>query len=265
MLTTSGYRKVLLKHNNGLKRVYQYQIQLDDISINMCCTSDHKIKTTQGWIQISELQSGTGIFLNRDFLKKHTGYIPERDISQEQEKECTLQYGNTFTVKYLKHILFTTRTKIRGIIELIISKSKSALIIASYTVNYALKGIKIGLINFTLPALPLPCNGINQTRVNNGIVSMLLNNGKIKNTKHLYVRSVGWSTRQNTAENQNTVIQIVKRLHCEEKGLQQVYDLTVDQEHEYFANGILVHNCIDAARYFFQENATIKTPQQWHA
>ena len=29
----------------------------------------------------------------------------------------------------------------------------------------------------------------------------------------------------------------------------QVYDLTVEEQHEFFANGILVHNCIDSARY----------------
>lgn len=29
----------------------------------------------------------------------------------------------------------------------------------------------------------------------------------------------------------------------------KVYDLTVDGEHEFFANGILVHNCMDALRY----------------
>jgi hypothetical protein len=29
----------------------------------------------------------------------------------------------------------------------------------------------------------------------------------------------------------------------------KVYDLTVEGEHEFFAGGILVHNCIDAARY----------------
>lgn len=29
----------------------------------------------------------------------------------------------------------------------------------------------------------------------------------------------------------------------------QVYDLSVEEQHEFFANGILVHNCIDATRY----------------
>jgi len=28
-----------------------------------------------------------------------------------------------------------------------------------------------------------------------------------------------------------------------------VYDLSVEGAHEFFVNGILVHNCIDAARY----------------
>ena len=28
-----------------------------------------------------------------------------------------------------------------------------------------------------------------------------------------------------------------------------VYDLTVEDAHEFFANGVLVHNCIDATRY----------------
>ena len=29
----------------------------------------------------------------------------------------------------------------------------------------------------------------------------------------------------------------------------QTYDLTVEGEPEFFANGLLVHNCIDALRY----------------
>lgn len=30
---------------------------------------------------------------------------------------------------------------------------------------------------------------------------------------------------------------------------EEVYDLTVEENHEYFANGVLVHNCIDSLRY----------------
>jgi intein/homing endonuclease len=31
----------------------------------------------------------------------------------------------------------------------------------------------------------------------------------------------------------------------------EVYDLTVEEQHEFFANGVLVHNCIDALRYAY--------------
>lgn len=30
---------------------------------------------------------------------------------------------------------------------------------------------------------------------------------------------------------------------------ERVYDLTIDGQHEFFASGILVHNCIDGLRY----------------
>lgn len=39
------------------------------------------------------------------------------------------------------------------------------------------------------------------------------------------------------------------QLFVEEGTTEQVYDLTVEGSHEYFANGVLVHNCMDLARY----------------
>ena len=45
-----------------------------------------------------------------------------------------------------------------------------------------------------------------------------------------------------------------------------VYNLTVDQEHEYFADGYLVHNCMDSLRYvvytqFFTKNSNKMTEE----
>lgn len=34
--------------------------------------------------------------------------------------------------------------------------------------------------------------------------------------------------------------------------LPEVWDLTVEDDHEFFANEILVHNCLDATRYALQ-------------
>jgi phage terminase large subunit len=40
-------------------------------------------------------------------------------------------------------------------------------------------------------------------------------------------------------------VQIVSSTRVAEK----VYDLTIEDQHEFFANGVLVHNCLDSARY----------------
>jgi hypothetical protein len=45
---------------------------------------------------------------------------------------------------------------------------------------------------------------------------------------------------------QDSVIITAKLNRVEELenlGLQQVYDLTIEDQHEYFANNLLVHNC----------------------
>ena len=44
---------------------------------------------------------------------------------------------------------------------------------------------------------------------------------------------------------EQTIVKIVQH----EQSEQEVYDLTIEDCHEYFANGILVHNCLDAAEY----------------
>jgi len=38
-------------------------------------------------------------------------------------------------------------------------------------------------------------------------------------------------------------------LKIQDAGISDVYDLTIDGDHEFFVNGVLVHNCIDAIRY----------------
>ncbi len=45
----------------------------------------------------------------------------------------------------------------------------------------------------------------------------------------------------------------IKSIFAEDAGREQVYDLEVSGQHEYFANGLLVHNCIDAIRYVILE------------
>ena len=50
---------------------------------------------------------------------------------------------------------------------------------------------------------------------------------------------------------QNHVLLKIDQIKKSDYKYSNVYDLEVDECHEYFANGILAHNCIDATRYAF--------------
>lgn len=42
----------------------------------------------------------------------------------------------------------------------------------------------------------------------------------------------------------------LKEIEIVREDIYRVYDIEVDKVHEYFANGVLVHNCVDSARYY---------------
>lgn len=63
------------------------------------------------------------------------------------------------------------------------------------------------------------------------------------------------NTRKKSSVQDNAHMTIVKESKIEsveivKRGFEHVYDLQIAKEHEFIANGILVHNCIDAARYW---------------
>lgn len=99
--------------------------------------------------------------------------------------------------------------------------------------------------------LKLQKSGTNQSKEGSGIVSMVKNVGRAENIGLANVNNVGKNTPQGTEEFQSSVTKTAKLRHFEqgESWIEEVYDLTVEDAHEYFANGVLVHNCMDAVRY----------------
>lgn len=57
------------------------------------------------------------------------------------------------------------------------------------------------------------------------------------------------SQKTNTVKPKLAVKYAVKSLDVKKENIEKVYDIEVEGMHEYFANGILVHNCIDGVRY----------------
>jgi intein/homing endonuclease len=98
-------------------------------------------------------------------------------------------------------------------------------------------------------------NGTLQKKAKNGIESKRRNLTLKENLKSWFANFAAMNIKQSTSAYQNSVITIAKLQHLEkeEKNKSEVYDLMIEECHEYFANGILVHNCIDPTRYFFAE------------
>ena len=252
ILTSEGFKKVLKTFNNGLKQTNKYLIQLDTFNISLQCTPDHKIKTTQGWIKISELQSGMMVYLNSHLMVKHINYIRVKSIFQEVVKECTSLFGNFMKGKYQIIIRFITKMKTLGITILKILKLKKNPNINQTMQKKDLITIQNGWKNFGKKELKRPNNGIIQKMVNNGIENNKKKIGIKENLRSIFVKNAVKNLNRNVFKNQNIVIKTVGLVHCEVAENKMVYDLMIEDCHEYYANGILVHNCIDPLRYVVQ-------------
>lgn len=61
--------------------------------------------------------------------------------------------------------------------------------------------------------------------------------------------AVSNSSKTSMTEKSHVVVGVVTSIQSESSGKQPVFDLMVDEQHEYFAGGLLVHNCLDPTRY----------------
>jgi hypothetical protein len=292
VLTSNGYNKVLSTWNNGLKQTYNYLIELDTFILSLQCTPNHLIKTTQGWIKISELKSGQTVILCSDLMAKNTIYMQMKNIFQKAINECMLLFGNIIMVKFLKLIQYIIRIKTRGITELKILNLLSEKNTCQLTSKKDLKTIKNGLKNFIKKGLPWQPNTTNQKKGENrqkkylkNIIHLLKLNQHAKNAdKHIKLGDLmGQKEQRNFAQKnalqktdenlglitskecvlfaeqhtsltniqkQGHVVNcVVRKLQIARNEVKTVYDLTVENEHEYFANGLLVHNCLDGWGY----------------
>lgn len=248
VLTSSGqYERVLKVWDNGIKQVSKYLIQFDTFSLSLTCTDNHLIKTSQGWKQISELKSGMTVYLSKSSMEKSLGSFQENDIFQEEQPECTQKSGSFTTVQYQKDSMYITKTKIRGITQLKILNVLRRSNIYLNTAKNVLAKIRNGLKIFKRKGLPLLLNGIEAKKEGNGIQNMEKRFGKSENQLLSNVKCAKRNTKQSFQVGQSFVIKTVKLKPLEQE--EKVYDLTIEEEHEYFANGILVHNCMDGMRY----------------
>jgi hypothetical protein len=248
VLTSGGYRECLRVFNNGVKEINDYFLTFDDNIIHLTCTKDHKIKTTQGWVAIAELKEGMTIYRGNYSKGLSSTDTMAKSITARGAEDCMLSYGNTTTVKDRKGITSTTKTTIGRITTLVTWSVSKVGSICRCTCNELTK--MFSLREWNMRGC-LQTSGTAQMKVGNGTSSKQYKDGLTDRTRNLNVQSAVSSTRQGTQVSVNSAITTAKLKHFEigESRKEQVYDLMINDVHEYVANGIVVHNCIDPLRY----------------
>jgi hypothetical protein len=292
VLTSKGFNKILKIFNNGYKEIFEYNIKFINFEINLNCTPNHKILNQKGWTKVSEIKKGDILYLNNLLMEKNITYTKEKNIIREEQKECTLLYGIITLEKYLKDFIYIIKMKILLIIQLIILNLLKLKFIKVIILNKGLKIILNGLETLFKKELNNQLNGIKQKKVKNGIfylqkkqdleqenmVRLNVRNVQMNLLKrHIKMNFVLKSVKQNIEGNQKLIMllrnangvqmnlnlinilkrdfvhtHVVQEININNKKTQNVYDLMIDNKHEYFANNILVHNCWDAVGYMCQ-------------
>jgi phage terminase large subunit len=270
---------------------YHIDVMGYDNNLYLCCTDDHKLKINGKWKQVSDLKEKDSIYLHRSLTVNGITSIKAKDIIQKVQKDFMLQFGNSQTANYQKGIMFITLMETLTIILLSILQlwihvyTRVCMLrsIISITKKRLLKTLINSdlLQNNGMQAKREDCGIVNKQKILVSVYSIMANIIvryairsllKKQHSKDFAVINASLNTEEiqglimkkdyvNIAEvylklinmiNLNFVQKVVvKKITKEEKNSEQVYDLTVENNHEFFANGILVHNCIDATRYIF--------------
>lgn len=269
--TRNGLKRVTKVFNNGIKTVKTYQIGKRFIT----CTPDHKFFANDEFIPIGHLTyknifcifdkkskswkkkqfsiTDTGLQGIRNQKKEPKGFIIQDGLKSmaKIEKSDTI-FTNTLSklVKFLRDRLYTISTEIRS------TTSYQTLNVYQEANTQASTWGQMNERQQVQDVLRNTHNqrrlsGINQRPVQNGISSTLKSIFTKKKTA--YAGSV--DNHFTEVQTQSFVRQGAKiGITPDAIEMQRrVYDIQVEGDHEYFANGILVHNCSDLCDYMMCE------------
>ena len=285
--TSDGYHKVVHLWKNGYKKICDITLKFPNFEVRMKVTPDHKIKVGKEWKKVSELKPGDRLWRFRSSTERNTISTEARGISPRVGTDCTGLYGNTTTERFLQGIKYTIRMATQRTMTSAILSVFHLRSILKNIVNLSLRGLHlISPSNILQRSDHWHLNGTSQRRGENGtdciqweketslhnapvsvvgelsslpmqtqsfVPTSASQNGEETTTLMMRpgsVLSVGKSLGQTDIPAQYVVENLVlQSIVINEEKTEEVFDLLVDGQHEYFANGMLVHNCLDALRY----------------
>ena len=215
VLTRFGYKQVLDAWHTGKRDTWKITTKTGK---TLQGTFDHPVMTPDGWKSLGKLKAGESILVLSGM--ENVGTKPNITTSTEQVNSYTEKSTNLLTGLFQKVITFTTSMKTKVVMTW--------------------KILKHFLSQNTLQNILLEdsCKTLTQG-------SGQGHSGITKNLKSSFARSVAHVLNQLAQEQDFAVnhVQTDTITNVEKTGREDVYNITVKDCHEYFANGILNHNC----------------------
>jgi predicted phage terminase large subunit-like protein len=280
VMTPAGPRRVTAVHDNGLKEVWNVN--------GLLATAEHRVMTQDGWMRVDCLsQSVHNVYLYKDasWLSNQVALLSSRWSLTVASTTATLRAitrrtvdtlqglaigfietsGSTTTGQSLRACTSTTLTATRPTTTSATWPALQASSIGTSTGRRHLSAVggQSSLSTLAGSASAQP-TGTGQTRAGRGTESTLRPlwqrlGGSLGFTLKApsnasgaawsrFARLTANSSVAQPAKTPNQSTALVKQA-TNTHTMRHVFDLTVEGEHCYYANGILVHNCTQALRY----------------
>ncbi len=254
--TRNGWRKVtgLISHKAAVGRVKFSN------GAELIGTADHPVMTATGWKNLGELCSTDKVLTGGPAT---SGGISVLTLAQETGSVKPRSYtsidgfGNKKTGRYHQATSSTTKTA-------------TAWITGKEIASVFLKVLTLGTIFLTNLFQELTTQNDRQISEKNALRALLKSSqGSVaglrcavgvlgSEVRKIFAKSrPAWLARQNSelrhTSTGNSAVGVA--VTWQELGFDTVYNLSVDQDHEYYANGILTHNCDEIAAWRYLEEA----------
>ena len=234
VVTSQGVRSI----SHVMKRPMPVGVVTFSDGISLEGTEEHPIYTNRGWVPLGSLEEGDVVWKMSGTKVKNTT-LGVMDTTQTVVKGSTGLSEETSTDS-LKGLTSTTSTVTSLTTTLTISKDLQDQNTLSYTTvnEVSLEENPLGVDRFLATVAEQSLNG----RLSNhqGYIVRSVNTEEQKKDVKSH-ESVNNAVRVSNQEWESSVVKVVSI--WQPTGVKTVHNLRVEGTHEYYANGILTHNC----------------------
>jgi len=208
----------------------------------LCGSLNHPVLTRRGWVPLGDLEVGECV-IGASLTRVKSGTSTVMGIMRDALGGSTGSFGGTRLVKYLKGMRSTTKIATSTITQLKTWIASASLSIADSTVLR--KGLS--LCEQTGPRSLYGRSGVQTAELlysGRSLETQSVDDARcVEQTKSARQRkSAGTVGHSSSREVETTVLSVVSI--TEPEGTARiVYDLRVEEAHEFIANGVVVHNC----------------------